>query len=459
MGSTESKIKNYTITFMNLRFVITFLLLWSLVKVQAEEEFDLKACVDYALQNNYDLLKANIEQDAIQHKIKEQMSAGLPQIGGYASFNDNVLIPTQLVPAEFFGAPPGTFLPVKFGVHYSVAAGIELNQLLYSQQFFNGLKTARKAEDVVRVSIDQAKEQITYNVASYYYQVQAFKIQLKMLEDNHKRLSDITRITQVQYENDMVRKLDLDQLTINLKNLETQLNNAKIAYNQQLNALKIILGMDVSDDLVLIDEEIQIKDEIYEEAYQVADNLAQRALKTQLEMSELEYKTIKAGYFPSLHLNFSTSINGQFDKFKFKNEGSFNRYPYMMLGLTLNVPIFDGLKKNNQLKQKKLAIEQLKYEQEKTNRQLNLQYQNAVYTIQQNKSNFAHEKDNLGYANQLYNAIQSTYNDGMSNITELINAENSLKDAQNNYLNSLMKIKISELDEMYISGSIHELIQ
>ncbi|MCO5230365.1 MAG: TolC family protein [Chitinophagales bacterium] len=433
--------------------------LFGIVNVQAQDSFNLKSCVDYALSNNFDLLKAEIQRESINYQVKEQMSSGLPQIAGYTSFSDNVLIPTQLVPGEFFGGAPGTFLPVKFGVHYSVAAGLELNQLLFSQQFFNGLKTARKAKEVVDVSVDQAKEQVVYTVANYYYQAQAFKIQLKMLEDNYDRLSKITDIAEVQYKNDMMRKLDLDQLIVNKKNLETSLNNAKIGYNQQMNGLKIILGMDVEDELTLVDEEIQVKDSEYENIKKISNNLSQKVLQTKLEMSELEYKTIKAGYYPSLHLNFSTSINGQFDKFNFKNEGSFNRYPFMMLGLTLNVPIFDGLKKNSQLKQKALAMEQMKFDQQKTTHQLNLQYQNAVYTIQQNRSIYALQKENLGFANQLYDAVKHTYNDGISNITELINAENSLKEAQNNYLNALMKIKIAELDEMYISGNINELTQ
>ncbi|MCO5247520.1 MAG: TolC family protein [Chitinophagales bacterium] len=424
---------------------------------QAQEAFNLESSIQYAIDNNFDLLKATLEKENIDYKIKEQMSAGLPQLNGYLSGSNNILIPTQLVPAEFFGAPPGTFIPIKFGVHYSVAAGLELSQLLYSQQFFNGLKTARKSKDVVDLSVEQAKEQIIYNVALYYYQAQTFKIQIQMLEDNLNRLSKITDITQTQYDNDMVRKLDLDQLKINLKNLETQLSNAKIAYNQQINALKIILGMDVTDDLVLVDEEVNINMETYDASSKVSDNISQKLLLAQKEMSELELKTIKAGYFPSLNLNLSTSINGQFDKFNFKEKGAFNRYPYMLLGLTLNVPIFDGLKRSNQLKQKRIALEQLKYDTEKTDRQLNLQYQNAVYTVEQKRSSFVHQKDNLAYANQLYDAVKYTFNDGMSNITELINAENSLKDAQNNYLKSLMEIKVSELDEMYISGKINQL--
>src|SRR5690606_6927753 len=139
---------------------------------------------------------------------------GLPQINGCATCKDNALPPSQLIPGEMFRGAHGSFFPVKFGVHYSVGAGVEMRELLVSHQFFNGLKAARKAEDMVAVSVEQAKEQILYNVAAYYYQAQAFKIQLKMLEDNYERLSKITDITQTQYDNDMVRKLDLDQLII-----------------------------------------------------------------------------------------------------------------------------------------------------------------------------------------------------------------------------------------------------
>lgn len=444
---------------MNLRWIAILFSLLSITSIHAQQSFNLKESVNYALSNNFDLLKATIDQESMKYKIKEQMSAGLPQLNGYTSFSDNVLIPTQLVPGEFFGGATGTFIPVKFGVHYSVAAGLELSQLLYSQQFFNGLKAARKAEAVVAVSIEQAKEQIIYNVASLYYQAQAFKIQLTMLQDNYDRLSKITDIAQGQYDNDLIRKLDLDQLIINKKNIETQLNNAKIAYSQQINALKMIMGMDYNDELTLVDEDIEIDNKEYEDAFQVVNNIAQKALQTKMEMSELEYKTIKAGHFPSLVMNFSTSINGQFDKFNFKQEGSFNRYPYMLIGFTLNVPIFDGLKRNSQLKQKRLAMEQMKFDQKKTDRQLNLQYQNAVFNIEQNRGTYASQKENLGFANQLYDAIKYTYNEGMSNLTELINAENSLKEAQNNYLNSLMKIKVSELDEMFISGNINEILK
>jgi outer membrane protein len=444
---------------MKLRWIAMVISLISITSVKAQTSFNLKECVNYALTNNFDLLKATIDQESIKYKIKEQMSSGLPQINGYASFNDNVLIPSQLIPGEIFGGAAGSFLPVKFGVHYSVSAGVEMSQLLYSQQFFNGLKAARKAEDVVAISIDQAKEQIIYNVASLYYQAQAFKIQLKMLQDNYDRLSKITDIAQGQYDNDLIKKLDLDQLVINKKNIETQLNNSKIAYNQQINALKIILGMDFTDELKLVDEEIQIDNKEFEDAYQVVNNITQKVIQSKMEMSELEYSAIKAGFYPSLMMNFSTSINGQFDKFNFKQEGAFNKYPNMLIGLTLNVPIFDGLKRSSQLKQKRLAIEQMKFDQQKTNRQLNLQYQNAVYNIQQNRSTYASQKDNLGFANQLYDAVKYTYNQGMSNLTELINAENSLKEAQNNYLNSLMKIKVSELDELYISGTINEILK
>lgn len=446
----------------SIKHVFLLSMIWLMsTHVQAQEggPFDLKKCIDFALANNLDLMKSKLDEQNISNKINEYRSSGLPQINGFATFNDNVLIPSNLVPGEFFGAAPGTFIPVKFGVHYSVSAGIDVQQLVYSQQYFTGLKTARKAEEVAKLGTEQLKTVMMYNVAGMYYQAQIFKVQLRLLNDNYDRVKKITEVAENQYKNDLIKKLDLDQLYVNKRNLESDIQNAEMAYQQQLNGLKILLGMSLKDSLSLVTDSLQADSKAYPTEFSVQNNIAQKLLNSQLDLNELQYETNRAGYFPSLLLNATTSINGQFDKFKFDNPGSFNRFPNMLIGLTLNVPIFDGLKRSYVLKQKKIDIEKLNLDIEQTQNQLDIQYQNAVYTIEQNKIKLLQQTENLRYAQQLYDAVKFTYNEGLSGINELINAENGLKAAQNNYLASLLQIKLAELDELNIKGDLSQLIQ
>lgn len=431
------------------------------VQAQAQETtpFNLKQCVDYALRTNLDLMKSKLDEQNVSNRINEYRSSGLPQVNGFAIFNDNILIPSQLVPGEFFGAAPGTFIPVKFGVHYSVSAGIDVQQLVYSQQYFTGLKTARKAEELAQLGTEQLKTVMMYNVAGMYYQAQIFKVQLRLLNDNYDRVKKITEVAENQYKNDLIKKLDLDQLYVNKRNLESDIQNAEMAYQQQINGLKILMGMSLKDSLALVTDSLQVESKAYPAEFSVQNNIAQKLLNSQLEFQELQYQTNRAGYFPSLLLNATTSINGQFDKFKFDKPGSFNRFPNMLVGFTLNVPIFDGLKRSYTLKQKKVEIQKLNLDIEQTQNQLDIRYQNAVYTIDQNKTKLLQQQENLRFAQQLYDAVKFTYNEGLSGINELINAETGLKAAQNNYLASLLQIKLAELDELNIKGDLYQLIQ
>jgi outer membrane protein len=88
----------------------------------AVKQFSLPAAIDFALKHNNTYL--NVENDAKlnTYKKKELTGQGLPQINGSADLRDNALIPTSLIPGQFFGAPAGTYLPVKFGVQYNVTA-------------------------------------------------------------------------------------------------------------------------------------------------------------------------------------------------------------------------------------------------------------------------------------------------------------------------------------------------
>lgn len=434
-------------------------LLGARAQAQETSQFNLKQCVEYALKTNLDLMKSKLDEQNVSNKINEYRSSGLPQINGFATFNDNILIPSQLVPGEIFGAAPGSFIPVKFGVHYSVSAGVDVQQLVYSQQYFTGLKTARKAEEISQISTEQLKSVLMYNVAGMYYQAQIFKVQLRLLNDNYDRVKKITEVAENQYKNDLIKKLDLDQLYVNKRNLESDIQNAEMAYQQQINGLKILMGMSLKDSLSLVTDSLQADSKAYPAEFSVQNNIAQKLLNSQLEFQELQYQTNRAGYFPSLLLNASTSINGQFDKFKFDKPGSFNRFPNILVGFTLNVPIFDGLKRSYSLKQKKIEIKKLNLDIEQTQNQLDIKYQNAVYTIDQNKIKLLQQTENLRFAQQLYDAVKFTYNEGLSGINELINAENGLKSAQNNYLASLLQIKLAELDELNIKGELSQLTQ
>ena len=54
---------------------------------------------------------------------------GLPQLAGDISYTNNLQLMTTLIPAEFMGGEPGTYVPVKFGTQHNASASIIANQM------------------------------------------------------------------------------------------------------------------------------------------------------------------------------------------------------------------------------------------------------------------------------------------------------------------------------------------
>jgi hypothetical protein len=75
----------------------------------------LQQCIDYALQNEPKMQNALYDEQIAKYKVKEVTAMGLPQLNGSIDVKDFIELPTSLIPAEFFGGPPGTFIGVKFG--------------------------------------------------------------------------------------------------------------------------------------------------------------------------------------------------------------------------------------------------------------------------------------------------------------------------------------------------------
>src|SRR6476469_5154552 len=124
--------------------VITFLLFLGFFGYQQSfaqqtNAFTVKEAVDYALKNSVQVKNALIDIQIQKQTNKEITAAAFPQINGSISVNDYLSLPTSLIPAEFTGGPPGTFIPLKFGTKYSANVGADLQQILFDGQVFVGL--------------------------------------------------------------------------------------------------------------------------------------------------------------------------------------------------------------------------------------------------------------------------------------------------------------------------------
>ena len=131
----------------------------------------MKQAVDYAMQHAVQVRNALVDIKIQRQTNREVTSAAFPQINGSFTLNDYLDIPTSLIPAEFTGGTPGTYIPLQFGTKYNATGGIDISQLLFDGQVFVGLQARSAVLKFAEKQAEVTKEQIKVNIYKIYYQL------------------------------------------------------------------------------------------------------------------------------------------------------------------------------------------------------------------------------------------------------------------------------------------------
>ncbi len=439
--------------------IFTLLLfgLWTTAPALAQskasgEAFSLKDCLTYALENNTEVRKQNLLLLQSTQRVLETKAAGLPQVSASVQVLDNLIIGKQLLPGEILGQP-GTFIPVRFGVQYAVPLRVEASQVLFNKQYAASVESAKAAELLSQANSARVREDVAYNVASAYYSALITGEQRKIVEANLTKVTQSVQVAQVQYDNQMIRRIDLDQLRVSQSNTRSELDNVQVNYAQALDMLKILMGYPLADTLVLaadLGEETGFTPPVNSTSV----NPTLQVLDRQLALKNVEIKGIRAQYLPTIGLIANYGYQGQFDKLD-----DMTWIPSALVGVSVSIPIFDGNRKKHQIFQRDLELQALSLDRQLAQNQLNVQYQNAVRKYQQNQQTARNQQANLDLAQNVYAAIQNNYKNGIATLSDLINADSGLRGAQTQYLTAQLQMRISLLDLLRANGSIgRELI-
>jgi outer membrane protein TolC len=172
-----------------------------------------------------------------------------------------------------------------------------------------------------------------------------------------------------------------------------------------------------------------------------------------------EEENIKSGYYPSLSAFVRYGWQGQTNKlFSSETENKVRGTATGVLGLNLSIPIFDGFRKKNQLQQLRIRREQMALDRLNLTNSIRMQFDNAGEKLGQNKRLVAAQQQNMELAKELYGVTRLSYQEGVAPLTELLNAENSLNEAQTQYLNAMLNLKLAELDHLETSGQLAQII-
>jgi outer membrane protein TolC len=447
-------------------FWISLLIFWGasgLAKAQERHQMSLEQCLEYAYQNRIELKKSAVEVEIARAKVRETTGIGLPQINGQAQFIHNYAIQTQFLPAVFFADDPNNVpadappVPVRFGVDYSASVGLTVNQIIFNGSYLVGLQASRTYRELSVRQQEATKVEVADVVSKAYFSLLVAKERFQLLEQNLQRLDSLLRETKVLQENGFAEVIDVNRIEVSYNNLRVEKQKTERLIGLSTELLKFQMNMPESDFLEITGtisdyQNTIVSNDMAKTNYQ--NRPEYKVLETATRLQQLELKNQKTNYYPSLvafaNLGFNSGAN-QFSQLgDFKN----NWFEFGLIGLQLNVPIFDGLQRENKIQQSKLELQKLEYDRQNLERTIDFQtrqaqisYRNAVETLEI-------ERRNIALAQEVVRVSRIKYQQGVGSNLEVLNAETSFKEAETNYYAALYDALIAKIDLDKASGNL-----
>lgn len=422
---------------------------------QTVNSFTAQQAADYAKKNSVQVKNALLDILIQKQTNRDVTSIALPQLNGSGSLTDYLQIPTTLLPAAITGGPAGTYTPVKFGTKWNASAGAALSQVVFDGQVFIALK-ARNATITLQEEIASlTEENIIANVYKVYYQLVTGKTQIELLDSNISRLEKLKHDVQIMYDNGFTERVDIDKLSVQLANLQTEKLRANNQIANGYTGLKVLMGMPVKDSLLLTDtlDDGKIRDGVLQASeYKYTDRKDFRISETTNKLNGLNVRRYKLSQLPSLSLVGNYAIQAQRSKFDFFGKGDWFNTSYV--GLQLHVPIFNGFALKARVQKAKLELQKTQNQTEALKISIDSEVENAKNNYITATASMDFQKKNMTLAEKVYGQTKKKYEIGTGSATEINTAQLDLKTAQTNYLNALSEAIIAKIDFLKATGKL-----
>nr|WP_320058563.1 TolC family protein [uncultured Bacteroides sp.] len=435
--------------------VLTFSLLIGLsLNLAAQKNVPIQLSMDrachLAVDSNLQIINARIEIQKNRFQELEAKSKLYPTLNGYSDFNYYYAIPKMMMPGEMFGQTGE--IPMEIGTKFDWSSGLKASVSLVNLSNLSAIKLAKSVQNMSKLTLEQKKEEILYQVHQVYYLCLSTSTQIVYLNKNMENTNHLLEILDSQNKNGIVRKIDYSKLTVTKNNLQTQIDNLQKLKSQQCNMLKFIVGLNKDCELELTDS-LNVRDIQNYTQPNLVNRTEIMLIDDQIEISQLNKKSFSRMYLPELSASGQFYYQGQQNKFNYF-EGKDKFFKVGFVGLSLNIPIFDGFEKQNKIRQYQLEITQLQNTKRNTLNGLWKDYANAREEYNNGLKTINRQRENIKVAEDNYNISLQQYKQQTLLLSDLILAENSLTEARLSYVDAVLQLKNAELELIKLNGEL-----
>lgn len=435
------RIKIYTTLFIALFFN-------NITNIFAQQPLSLKDCITLALEHNFQLRMSRNNQQMASNNNSLGNSGLLPTLrlnaGANASnnnvernYNDNTTNETD---------EKNSNLNAAINFNWTIFEGFSLWS---NYQKLNELEKMGELNTKINIEILLAQ------ISAGYFRIVQENIRLKNIKTTLQLSKERLRIVEERYNIGQASRLELQQAKVDFNTDSSKIIRQNELINTAKIDLKTMMALQTTDfNIEANDNEISVnylleKDALWKNTE--AANLYLTSKNNEKKISEIELKALRGRNFPYVRMNASYGLN----QFNYSNSNvqqqTVNGFNY---GVTLGFDLFDGMNKQRQQRNARLAIENKALEFDELLNNIKGDFEQLWMSYTNNIALRMLEKESIQNAAENYEIANERYKLGNLSGFELREAQNNLLAAEERLLDVEYKVKLVEISLLQISNTL-----
>ena len=415
----------------------------TLIAVGQEATLSLDDAKNYALKNNTDNIKSEMDVKIAKKKVAETRAIGLPQVVAEGNLQKFLDIPVSLAPANAFNplAPEGQLAELQFGLEYNNNYGISASQLIFDGSYIVGLQAAKTYKEISINNQVKTEIQLLEEVTQAYFTVLIAKENTEILSQTLNSTEKILMETEALYEVGLTEEQNVEQLTLNVNEIKTQLGIAKGQINFAEKLLKLKIGMDIDSAIILSDNIegfITGVTPLNADEFNVNNHIDFQMMENNARLMKLNLRKEKYSFLPSVNLFFNHQQQNMNNEFDALSGGRY--YPSTVLGAKLTLPILTSGSRLAKMSQAKIELEKSELDVQQVEQNLLYQSQLAQSNYETDYEVYLNQKENMELSKKIYDKTINKYKEGMASSLELSQTQNQYLSAEGKYIRSILDV-------------------
>ncbi|MFA3782888.1 TolC family protein [Melioribacteraceae bacterium 4301-Me] len=411
----------------------------------------LEQAINLALEKNADLKIAEMEINKSEQKLREARSGLFPKIDLSGQYQRYIELPVLFLPP---GSPFGTTL--KIGSNNSYLAQASLSIPLFSWSLYEGIGLASDGLKIAQENYRSVKNKVIANVKKAFLSVllaretkDVMQQSLKNAQDNFENIKRLNKAGQLS-------DYDVLRAEVQVENLKPTVLQMENNYKLSLEALKVAIGLNSNEEIDVTGEmdfqepyELPNQKEVMDKL--LANNPDLAILNKQVELNNKNLSLEKSAYLPTLAGFGNYQYQAQANDFKFSD---YRWVKTFVLGLQLQVPVFNGFKTQARVSQAEIGLNQAEEQKRNFTEALKTQLLSVLYRLEQAVKRIEGQNKTVQQATEGYEIAKRRLENNLATQLEVNDAELALRQAKLNRLQAIYDLKVAETDLNTLLGKI-----